>query len=364
MKTWTDKIAYDFSETILNDFFTEDILFFDIETTGFSAAHSQLYLIGCAYRRQNTLFLTQFFADEPTDESLILDAFGKLAIQFQSVVTFNGNGFDIPYMKTRCAVLNVPWFLDSVSAIDLFKIVSSMKFLLKLPNYKQKTVEQFLGIGREDLHHGGELIEVYKHYQKHPDDGALLLLKTHNYEDVLGMVGLLRTLSYRSLLEGKFSVTDIESRIYQDMDGMDQKELILTCEHASALPHPVSCKCEEFYLHCEKNCSRLSIHLFDGTLKFFFPNPKDYYYLPSEDIAIHKSVASYVDKEFRKQATKNTCYTKKDAIFVPQYTTVCEPVYCKSLKDKCTYFELTEDFLSSPELLHSYVLHVMKLLSQ
>ena len=36
---------------------------------------------------------------------------------------------------------------------------------------------------------------------------------------------------------------------------------------------------------------------------------KNYYYLPEQNCAIHKSVAAYVDKSRRTAATKNTCYT-------------------------------------------------------
>ena len=79
-------------------------------------------------------------------------------------------------------------------------------------------------------------------------------------------------------------------------------------------------------------------------MKFFFDHPEDYYYLPAEDMAIHKSVATYVDKDFRKKATADNCYTKKDAIFVPQYETLITPFFKESNKDKLTYFELTGSF--------------------
>ena len=32
--------------------------------------------------------------------------------------------------------------------IDIYKEVSGLKFLLKLPDYKQKTIERFLGLSR------------------------------------------------------------------------------------------------------------------------------------------------------------------------------------------------------------------------
>ena len=125
-------------------------------------------------------------------------------------------------------------------------------------------------------------------------------------------------------------------------------------------PQRVSCQTDAFYLICDGMQSRLRIRLFEGTLKFFFDHPEDYYYLPAEDMAIHKSVASYVDKEFRKKATASNCYTKKDAIFVPQYETLITPFFKESNKDKLSYFELTLEFLDSDSLLFQYTRHVFR----
>ena len=98
--------------------------------------------------------------------------------------------------------------------------------------------------------------------------------------------------------------------------------------------------------------------IYTEELKFFFDNYRDYYYLPAEDMAIHKSVATYVDKDFRKKATADNCYTKKDAIFVPQYETLITPFFKESSKDKLTYFQLTREFLDSDSLLRQYTSHV------
>jgi hypothetical protein len=54
-----------------------------------------------------------------------------------------------------------------------------------------------------------------------------------------------------------------------------------------------------------------------ATLKYFYPDYKNYYYLPNEDYAIHKSVGQYVDKEHRQTAKASNCYIKKEGIFIP-----------------------------------------------
>ena len=86
----------------------EQILFFDIETTGFSAARTSLYLIGCAARKENLLIVDQFFAETPADESDVLHAFLDYLQNFDTIITFNGIGFDIPYLTNKCQKYKIP----------------------------------------------------------------------------------------------------------------------------------------------------------------------------------------------------------------------------------------------------------------
>lgn len=106
---------------------------------------------------------------------------------FDTIITFNGNGFDIPYLRAKCSKYQISDPFENKTFIDIYKQVRSLKFLLALPDLKQKTIEQFLGMEREDKYNGGELIEVYHTYVKNPSDELLCLLKQHNYEDVLAM---------------------------------------------------------------------------------------------------------------------------------------------------------------------------------
>ena len=364
MQKWTNTFPLDTQNELLMQIFTEDALFFDIETTGFSPATTQLYLIGCAKRHGEKIIIEQFFAETPEDERTILSCFLELLTNYQTIITFNGIGFDIPYIKTKCDTYDLQEHFADKDYIDLFKIVSSLKFLLKLPNYKQKTIEQFLGIAREDIFDGGQLINVYKEYVKHPSEYQMYFLKQHNYEDVLGMLDLLPVLSYSNFLKGGYTITSVESNIYTDYEGNSQKELLFFMKNDIPVPTRVSYGYQEFYLTCNGENSKLSVRLFEGALKYFFANYKDYYYLPDEDIAIHKDVASSVDKAFRKKATASTCYTKKASIFLPQYQPIIEPAFYKERKDKTSYFELSEEFIDSNELLRNYIDHILKLMTK
>ena len=74
-----------------------------------------------------------------------------------------------------------------------------------------------------------------------------------------------------------------------------------------------------------------------------------------EDTAIHKSVASYVDKAHRERAKKENCYIKKTGKFIPVYTTTIAPVFKDALHSKKIYIALEENFLSNTNLLSSYI---------
>lgn len=364
MQHWQETLPFDFSHPIINETFTETSLFFDIETTGFSPARTSLYLIGCAARQGDNLIVDQFFADSPEEEQEVLTAFFTYLEHFQTVITFNGIGFDIPYLKSKCSTYGLCEPFSSHEYLDIYKVISKLKFLLHLPNLKQKTIEQFLGIGREDTYNGGELIEVYQSYVRSRSPKDLHLLKQHNYEDVIDMPNLLPVLSYAKIFEGNFSVASLMANQFTSYAGPVEKELIFTLKHDLVLPAAVSCRHEDFYLTARGGATRLVVRLFTGELKYFYSDYKNYFYLPKEDMAVPKALGSGVEKGERVKATASTCYRRKTAIFLPQYAPVIRPAFRAMYKDKKSYFELSEEFVSSREMQKEYVEHVLGYLKE
>ena len=102
MKTIVHEIPYSPASNLDEEIFTASSVFFDIETTGFSPAHTSLYLIGCAYHIEQMLYIKQFFAETPEEEKEVLEQFLLLLDGFDTIITFNGIGFDIPYLKAKC----------------------------------------------------------------------------------------------------------------------------------------------------------------------------------------------------------------------------------------------------------------------
>ncbi|HBH99680.1 MAG TPA: elongation subunit of DNA-dependent DNA polymerase [Lachnospiraceae bacterium] len=362
MQTWHKELNFDNTNSLTNALFAEDSVFFDIETTGFSPVNTSLYLIGCARRKGNLICIDQFFADTPDEERLILSAFLELLKPYRTLITFNGLGFDIPYLTAKCQTYGMPAPFLEFSNLDIFRALSKFKKIFKLPNLKQKTVEKFLGIGREDLYSGGDLINVYHQYVATQEEEARYLLQIHNYEDVLGMIDLLPILSYPQIFQGAFTVDSIVKNLYEDYQSITKNECIITLKNQYPVPKRISYGFDQFYLTSYQDTTKLSIKIYSGELKYFYPNYKDYYYLPEEDTAIHKSVAFYVDKNYRTKAKAATCYSKKTGCFLPQHQVVVSPYFKLEYHDKITYFELTDEFIDNETDVKAYVMHVLSLL--
>ncbi len=346
-------------QTPLTDkIFQEDSIFFDIETTGFSPTTSIIYLIGCLRRDGDSIIIDQFLAENKKEEKEALIAFMELIKDKNTIISFNGVGFDVPFIKAKCDTYNIPENLKNYQYVDIFKIISSIKFLLKLPNYKQKTVESFLNLKRDDVFSGGELINIYDEYLRSHSEESEKLLLLHNFEDVTGMLDILPVLTYIEILNGNYMVKEVAIQPYSSYDGQSGQEMIITLKNDYTVPNRVSHHCKDFYITMNKDISKVRVPIYEGELKFFHPNFKDYFYLPKEDAAVHKSVASFVDKEYREKAKAATCYTRKSGLFLPQYDTIMNPVFRKDYKDKISYFEYTEDFISSDVMLRRYVNHI------
>jgi len=174
----------------------EELLFFDIETTGLSAFDSSIYLIGTIAMENGTFVFRQWFSESLSDEISILKDFFRYIEPYSTLVTFNGESFDIKYINDTARQYGMHSSLTTKNSFDIYKAVRSVRKQLQLDHCKQKCIEHFLGIDREDVYTGGELIEIYKEYITHPTDRYLKFLLLHNEEDVIGMTEILPVLQY------------------------------------------------------------------------------------------------------------------------------------------------------------------------
>lgn len=194
-------------------------------------------------------------------------------------------------------------------SIDIYKQIRFLKDVLHMENMKQKSVERFLGIHRLDKYSGGDLIKVYQEYVKLPVKTNKQLLLQHNYEDLEGLLDCTSMLAYCKFKAGCLLVRKMSVR---------QNRLLFSLELEYQLPKRLTIGLNDIIITGFQKEATINAPIYTEELKFFFDNYRDYYYLPAEDMAVHKSVASYVDKNYREPAKKETCYLRKKDISSPR----------------------------------------------
>ena len=176
--------------------------FFDIETTGLSARNSTLYLIGALWYDDNVIYVRQWFNDDGLSEHELLKSFNDFCLNYSHLIHFNGLTFDIPYLCQKADIHgfdNPSW--NNMSQIDIYKDIRAYKRLLGLDNMKQVSIEDYLGIRRDDTYTGKELINIYQRYVAMPDEHKESILLLHNHDDLLGMPAISHILAYKALFE-------------------------------------------------------------------------------------------------------------------------------------------------------------------
>lgn len=171
----------------------EDLLFFDIETTGFHRAKDQVISITLAHYSEKHWHIIQWFTESPTDEKAMLLEANEFFLDKPVHLTYNGHSFDIPFLLSKYEHYTIFTSLNKIKCYDLYRIARNS---LQLDSYKLKNIERALGIFREDLISGKECTELYKSYLLKKDLAIPEKILLHNYEDVLNLIELAKILNY------------------------------------------------------------------------------------------------------------------------------------------------------------------------
>lgn len=370
----------------------EKLMLFDIETTGLSAGSSYVYLIGAMDFSSGKPTLRQWFLNDISEEKLLVKTFFEYAAGFSRWLHYNGATFDIPYLqkkaKRHCLLCNT----EPEESIDMYKLLQPLKKWFSLPDLKQKTVERFLRLFREDPFSGGDLIPVYTEYlakvrleqlrgssstvpssafletglpllNQTQSDVLLATLLLHNKEDLTGLFHISSLANTLSFLQGQYTVEP-------ELSDSLSLRLLPVCPHAlSVLPSLAAMEAKKIPegIHIclipdpTKAYWTLTVSPIASTLKYFFENYREYYYLPAEDKAIHKSVAEFVEPEYRKKATKETAYSKKAGTFLYQPSAIVSPYFKECVKDHHSFFPVEELSKLPADLLKQYTDAIMNL---
>lgn len=175
-----------------NHILDKKFCFLDIETTGFSRVNDNIILIGALYADGDYLKIEQFFAENINEEKKLLYSFEEFISDFEIIINFNGDSFDIPFINSRFNHNNINQHIDKSKSVDILKIVRRKKALLGLERYNLKSIESYLGIKRKDTISGKESIEMYYEYIKTKNKKKKDIILRHNYEDIYNLTKVLK----------------------------------------------------------------------------------------------------------------------------------------------------------------------------
>lgn len=337
----------------------EEVLFLDIETTGLTAKNSNLYLIGCVYYKDDIWQSIQWFAENYEDELAVLTAFFEFIKDYHFMIHYNGNKFDLPYLLAKCEQFDLDYNFDNLGGIDIYRRIFPYKELMGVPDLKLKTIEEFLGLERDDENTGRELISKYHTYACEKSEMLLNELLLHNEDDLKGMLKVISVLAYSDLFNKPVRVMKAQANYFNNESKKRSQEIIMKLKLSSPLPVQTSFRGLGCYFSGKGLDAFLKVPLFEEEMKYFYSNYKNYYYLPAEDIAMHKSIATFVDKAHRVQATAQNCYTRKKSLFLPEWEILFTPFFKRDFKSKEMFFELSDEFKKSRSGFAMYAEHIL-----
>lgn len=340
-----------------NGFEIEEICFFDIETTGLASAASNIYLIGAGYfdSSKNEFNVIQWFADDYDSEKEMLESFISFADKYKLLVQYNGNSFDIPFIRAKCKRHHIDFgVVENKKHLDIYVALRKYAKLLGLENKKLKSFERYIGLDREDEFDGGALIEVYVEYihnklMRKENEPLLQTLLLHNYEDILGLpqVSVLLFLKELGCMKVRYERAELSG------DGAVQ---LIYSGHfpygcTFTVDGNIGCRCSDSQFI-------LNVPVMDGTLKYFFTDYKDYYYMIEEGKVIHKSIAVFTEPSVRRKAVKSECYVTKTGRFIPIKKAGCFSdkmhIFREDYTSKDYYIEISDGLLDDREFFEKY----------
>ncbi len=157
--------------------------YLDIETTGFIGGHSYPTVVGVAID-----FPGDWVVEQLVGSQITAPAVERLLGGVTTIYTFNGSGFDLPFLAWKPGV-------DLRRQFNHHDLMHTCRRAGLRGGLKR--IERALGIGRPDLPEmdGHDAVLLWRKYQEEASSAALDLLLEYNRADVEN----LRTL--RNLLE-------------------------------------------------------------------------------------------------------------------------------------------------------------------
>ena len=288
----------------------ESLLFFDIETTGFSPKTNMVYLIGLSFiNEEKKLCSIQFLAEGIDDEKeLLLKFLEKLSASSDMLLTgYNIRTFDIPFLNARLQKYDLPSI--PLSYRDLFFDVKKLTNIFPMKGRRLPDIESFFGIFRGEDMPGGELIGVFFEYALHHEKEDENKLLSHNLSDISNLFPLLILDELKKLCSPTLSVKKTVIS--------DGCKVSFSGESGIFTYSPFSIRTDYFFISFDEDKIKGTISFEHGIKKHYLPDHKAYVYLIEEEKIIPKALSVSLEKDRFRKPRKEECFVEEEGDFFP-----------------------------------------------
>ena len=169
----------------------EGCVFFDLETGGF--ASSPVFLVGTMHWNGSDYVVRQYFARDYAEEAALVDELIRHLASFDTVISYNGKSYDVPFLGDRAALHHVA-FARPARHLDLLHH-ARRRWRGVYPDCRLVTLEWYVCRRRRsgDVP-SDEVPGLYHDFVKYGGAHRLVPVFHHNLLDVITMDELLREL--------------------------------------------------------------------------------------------------------------------------------------------------------------------------
>lgn len=289
--------------------FNEKHFLLDIETSGLNKNTDYVVCIGITFIDKESEIPSQhqWMLQFPQEEKQLLSDFLRFIEDFSHVYTYSGKYFDWPFLLARCTFHHL-----DVSILQRIHLID-MKKSLQPFGTTRTDLENTFGIVRHLTTSGKELARVYKTYQSCGDMIYKKLILNHNKEELFTLLHFYEL--YQTLYHLKHHRFIDMTHTSSCMVFSFEVPFIFNTNFEGGLKSIRICwKAGTQLLTIKLNFLRLE-------LKQYLTPYKDYYYIPSQNQLLHRTLAGFISSSDKRKASKEECTIYKEDHYIPLCTT-------------------------------------------
>ena len=242
-------------------------------------------------RNESGVRLISWISEQESDEYEMLTALSDALDSIRRIITFNGNAFDLPHLHQKYKAFDLMDPLQGKQYLDLMLRLKPISRFLALPSGKLADFAGFLHLAQPDASDEAS-------FRFHP--GAEDKHEASTPNDALYTLECMSLLHYADFLDQGARIREVTT---------DEERVIFRLHYPDGFPVGFSVHDSGFHLRfSEDGTVLLSSRICNGSIRYYHTDVKNYWYLPLEGYAIHKSAAQCVDESRREKAVRENCY--------------------------------------------------------